>query len=221
LTAKQRDNTHSKQVIMEIVETQNPQNTKQLIQIAQIKTTLTEQEIFALIVELESENKLKFIKQTPQPKRLRKYIQSNYAIWYWITISIAVATPVAVFTIDENTYLLSFIRNVIGIIFVLFLPGYAFIKLLFPEKVPIPTNNENIDNIERFALSFGVSLALTPLVGLILNYTPWGIRLTPITICLLSLTVIFATAAIVREYHSKTELPITPPQTMDSPLIDQ
>lgn len=85
----------------------------------------------------------------------------------------------------------------------LFLPGYAFINALFPSKLPIHTSSENMDTIERAALSLGMSLAFTPIVGLILNYTPWGIRLTPITLSLLALTVIFATAAILRGYQTK------------------
>jgi uncharacterized membrane protein len=62
--------------------------------------------------------------------------------------------------------------------------------------LPQKTSSENLDTIERVALSLGMSLALTPIVGLILNYTPWGITLTPITLSLLALTVVFATAAI-------------------------
>ena len=61
-----------------------------------------------------------------------------------------------------------------------------------------------MDNIERVALSLGMSLALVPIVGLILNYTPWGIRLTPIPLSLLALTIIFATAALLREYQAKS-----------------
>ena len=62
-----------------------------------------------------------------------------------------------------------------------------------------------MDTIERVALGFGMSLALVPIVGLILNYTPWGIRLTPITLSLLALTVVFATAAVLREYQAKAQ----------------
>jgi uncharacterized membrane protein len=83
-----------------------------------------------------------------------------------------------------------------GTIFILFLPGYTFIKILFPKK--------ELDNIERVALSIGMSLALVPITGLILNYTPWGIRTNPITISLLALTTSLATAAIIREHQTKT-----------------
>jgi uncharacterized membrane protein len=49
-----------------------------------------------------------------------------------------------------------------------------------------------------------MSLALVPIVGLLLNYTPWGIRQTPIVLSLLTLTVIFATTGILREHQAKT-----------------
>jgi len=65
------------------------------------------------------------------------------------------------------------VRIVLGLLFVLFLPGYIFIAALFPKK-------GDLDSIERVALSFGLSIAIVPLIGLILNYTPWGIRLYPI-----------------------------------------
>ncbi len=59
------------------------------------------------------------------------------------------------------------LRQVLGLIFVLFLPGYAATAALFPE-------NDQIDGIERAALSFGLSIAIVPLIGLALNFTPWG-----------------------------------------------
>ena len=67
----------------------------------------------------------------------------------------------------------SLARQVLGLVFVLFLPGYAATAALFPE-------NEQIDAIERVALSFGLSIAIVPLIGLGLNFTSWGIRLEPI-----------------------------------------
>lgn len=67
----------------------------------------------------------------------------------------------------------SLARQVLGLVFVLFLPGYAATAALFPES-------DQIDGIERVALSFGLSIAIVPLIGLALNFTPFGIRLDPI-----------------------------------------
>lgn len=98
-----------------------------------------------------------------------------------------------------------YIRYVLGGVFVLWLPGYTFIKALYPTQVPIKTSSENLDTIERVVLSAGMSIALVPMVGLLLNYTPWGIRLTPVTLSLLGLTLTFALAAIIREYQTRVQ----------------
>jgi uncharacterized membrane protein len=74
---------------------------------------------------------------------------------------------------------------------VLFVPGYALIAALFPRKT-------DLEGIERVALSFGLSIAVVPLIGLLLNYTPWGIRLTPVVVSLAFFTLINAVAAYLR-----------------------
>ena len=83
------------------------------------------------------------------------------------------------------------IRIPLGLVTVLFLPGYALIAALFPRK-------DDIDSIERVALSFGLSIAVVPLIGLGLNYTPWGIRLVPVVISLCLFTVMMSVAAHLR-----------------------
>lgn len=88
------------------------------------------------------------------------------------------------------------VRILLGLPLVLFLPGYALIALLFPRK-------DDLDGIERVALSFGLSIAVVPLTGLALNYTPFGIRLSPVLFSLSVLTVALAIGAVLR----RAELP--------------
>ncbi len=83
------------------------------------------------------------------------------------------------------------VRIILGLPLVLFLPGYALIAALFPIK-------DDLDGIERVALSFGLSIAITPLLGLALNYTPFGIRLAPVLIVLSVFTISLAICAYVR-----------------------
>ncbi|RLG29374.1 hypothetical protein DRN97_11950, partial [Methanosarcinales archaeon] len=47
-------------------------------------------------------------------------------------------------------------------------------------------------------LSFGLSIAITPLLGLALNYTPFGIRLSPVLIVLSVFTIALAICAYIR-----------------------
>ena len=83
------------------------------------------------------------------------------------------------------------VRIILGLLLVLFLPGYSLIAALFPAK-------DDLDGIERIALSFGLSIAVVPLLGLALNYTPFGIRLVPILIVLSVFTISLAVVAGVR-----------------------
>ena len=46
--------------------------------------------------------------------------------------------------------------------------------------------------------SFGLSIAVVPLLGLALNYTPFGIRLVPVLVVLSVFTVSLAVVAGVR-----------------------
>jgi uncharacterized membrane protein len=82
-------------------------------------------------------------------------------------------------------------RIVVGALFVLFFPGYTLVSALFPRK-------KDLEVVEWIALSIGLSLAVTPLIGLVLNYTPWGIRLTPVTFSLLVFTLLMSIIAIYR-----------------------
>ncbi len=91
----------------------------------------------------------------------------------------------------------TFLRILFGVPLILFIPGYALIAALFPGI-------KDIDGIERVALSFGLSIAIVPLIGLALNYTPWGIRLDPIVTCL----AIFTLCMCLIAQYRRTQLPI-------------
>ena len=78
----------------------------------------------------------------------------------------------------------------------LFIPGYCLIAVLFPKK-------GDIGLLERVMLSIGLSIAIVPLIGLGLNFTPWGIRLEPV---LISITL-FTLAMIVVAQFRRAILP--------------
>ena len=80
------------------------------------------------------------------------------------------------------------VRIILGLLLVLFLPGYSLIAALFPGK----------DGIERIALSFKLSIPVVPRSGLALNYMPFGIRLVPVLLGLSLFTILLALVACVR-----------------------
>ena len=118
-----------------------------------------------------------------------RFLDDLIAIWL-ATIALLVAILLA----PNNPA-----RIVLGLPFVLFFPGYALIAALYPRR-------SDLDGVERVALSLGLSLAVVPLIGLVLNYTPWGIRLTPILVSLaLFIAVCSAFAVRQRMRHSAAE----------------
>ncbi|MGD0644629.1 MAG: DUF1616 domain-containing protein [Candidatus Bathyarchaeia archaeon] len=193
-----------KDLIIQTIKQEKTTTAKQLIALMQEHHAIPPEQTTTLLIELENENRLHFTKQKPPiPASTKEYIFSKQAAWYWTTIALVGVTMIAVFAIPESDVPLVYLRSALGVVFVLFLPGFAFIKALFPAKVPVKTSSEDMDTIVRLVLSIGMNLAFSPIVVLILNYTPWGIRLTPITLSLLALTVIFATAAILREHQTR------------------
>jgi uncharacterized membrane protein len=95
--------------------------------------------------------------------------------------------------VTPDVFPVNLTRWVLGSVFVLFLPGYSLLQLLFPK-------GSELDSLERFALDIGISLAVVPLIGLMLNFTPWGIRLVPIMISLAGFTIVMSIGAALRKY---------------------
>jgi hypothetical protein len=123
---------------------------------------------------------------------LASYLFNLENTWFWGTTVLVALTLLVVFTVDST--LLLYVRYVLGGIFILFLPGYLLISVLYPR-------GRELDELERLALSIGLSLAIVPLVGLVLNYTPWGITLTPIMVSLAFFAEALAFGALVRKYQ--------------------
>jgi len=90
------------------------------------------------------------------------------------------------------------VRYVLTLPLLLFIPGYCFIAALFPQV-------SDISLIERIALSFGFSFALVSLIGLVLNFTLWGIRLDPIVLSLTGFTLLMILVAYYRRSHLPVE----------------
>jgi len=199
-------NDVSAQTIIQIIEEKKPQNVNQLAILVHEQLHITEEQALDTILELQNQGKIKLESQIqPTTLNLTSYLRTNQALWFWITVVLALSALVAVFLVPENLAPWSYLRNIIGAVFVLWLPGYALIKALFPVNLPIKTSARDLNTIERIALSLGTSLAIVPLVGLVLNYTIWGVRLTPIVLILLTITLIFAVVAIVREHQAKSK----------------
>ena len=89
-------------------------------------------------------------------------------------------------------------RIILGLPFVLFFPGYTLILALYPRK-------GGIGGVERVALSFGSSIAVVPLIGMVLNYTRWGITLESVLYTTAAFIFIMSLVALLRRRRLSKE----------------
>jgi len=112
--------------------------------------------------------------------------RARWQQWPWVVGDIVVAVGLTL-----ATTLIALLAPSVGpariglsLAFVLFLPGYVLVAALYPRK-------GDLELVERLALSLGLSIAVVPLIGLGLNYSPWGIRLNP-TLAFVTLFIVLA-----------------------------
>jgi len=188
-------NVSIEQMVEETIKSRHPETVAELFKILrEKKPDLTREELVKIIEKLRDDEKIEL--QLPLP-RVGTYLEylgvKSENLWLYLVVAASIIVLLAVYVIP-NMYPLVVLRWIVGSILVLFLPGFVVIQALFPS-------GRELDGIERFALSVGLSIAITPLIGLLLNYTPWGIRLDPVVTSLFLFTLSVAFVATFRKYR--------------------
>jgi uncharacterized membrane protein len=107
---------------------------------------------------------------------------------------------IIVFMVPADQMPLAYVRYFFSLVFVLYIPGYGLIKALFPVRVPIETHSVMLDTIERAIISLALSLAISPIIGLVLYYTPWGLGFVQITLGIFLISIVLLTWAFFRDH---------------------
>ncbi len=117
--------------------------------------------------------------------------------WFWLIFWLTSISTLAIYIVP-NLFPLNVLRWVFGLLLIC-LPGYSTIKMLFPHS--------ELQFYERLALSIALSLAVIPIIGFILNFTPWGIRFLPVLGSLGAYTIVVAGVAAARNYLTIVQQP--------------
>jgi hypothetical protein len=202
LDDNQKEDERLAQIITKLIEKEKPHTVQQLLDLAMAETSRPEEDMVEQITRLQDKGMIK-LEETPRstPQTLSSYLGETEAYWYWTTIALSLATTLCVLTIAEDAHPLAYIRYVLGSVFILFLPGYGLTKALFPTHTPFQTSSKALDSAIRIALSIGLSLAIVPVMTLLLDYTTLGVRLTPILLSVLAVTLVSSTIGVAREHH--------------------
>ena len=189
-----------KEYIVQRIRAERPRTVRGLFGIIKLKSpiisrarAISEEDFVQIIKELEEDGVIELQLPVSKVDSYLSYLTVfDENLWFYLVALVATVTLLTIYVLPSN-YPIVAARWIVGSIFVLFLPGFVTIQTLFPE-------GKELGSIERFALTIGLSLAITPLIGLILNYTPWGIRLNPIVTALSMFTLGIGLVGTVRRY---------------------
>ena len=149
---------------MDIIRTHRCVNVKDVVNTLQaMDKSLTFEEIHDVINELKHDDKITLSEPRVEGSFLNYLANISRSSSFWLTVLVSMLTLTTIYLMPQ-TAPWSAIRLTSGTIFMLFIPGYALTWLLFPTR--------DTDGIELVALSIGLSFAVTPLIGLMLNYSP-------------------------------------------------
>lgn len=204
MTAEEKSQTEKEdepsiiaKAILEVVKEKHPENVGQLAELVYEKLRYPENKIVEEILQLQDKGKLVLKAPHISFSSFRDYLSSDESFWFWAIILATISSSVLAILIPENNYPLVFARYILGSALVLFLPGYSFLRAFQPKT--------KLSYLEELLFSIGVSIFFVFIVGLFLNFTPWGITTIPILICLSSITISTATIATFREYKNLKE----------------
>jgi hypothetical protein len=145
------------------------------------------------IYTLEKNNKLTLI--NPQyPKNFTNYLLSGYSLFFWIQLLFIVFFYFITYHFVYE-YPIVFIKYVSSFLFILYVPGYALLNAIYYKK-------DEIERVQKISYILAMSIVITAIIGLILNYSPWGINSYLYYLIASFVSIIFNIYGLYKKYHA-------------------
>ena len=141
---------------------------------------------------LWDEGKLRMEDPRP-PTSLLEYMKSVHGVWFLGILALVACSFLLIYSLPPYEMLL-YTRYLVGSILILYAPGYVLVEALYFRK-------GDLDDLERLVLSIGLSLALVPLISLVLSYSPWGVRLESVFVAISSFTLLMGVVVASRRFN--------------------
>ena len=127
--------------------------------------------------------------------------------WLEIIVLFTILTMVTVYLVPSDSPP-SAIRFVLGFVFVVFLPGYCLVNILF-------LGSNRLDPVEMAVLSVALSFGIAGLVGLFLGLSPIRISFESITVSLTVIVLVLAVVAFVRKTRETVTVEAPPTEQVN------
>lgn len=146
-----------------------------------------------MITETQEEKILSPVKRKKSVNKPRKHFKLSM---HGDLILLDLLSVFTIVSFNMSLPFTSLIHYVVGLFYILLLSGYSVQAVLFPDK-------KSLGKKERLGLSFAISLPISSIIGLVLNYTKYGISITSLLLPLVILTLIISIYAHIRRNRVK------------------
>lgn len=183
------------QLVASAIEDKNCRKIGDIVRVVrETDKTITIKEVISTIEHLKLEKKITTSEPESEQDRLsvpKPILNLKVLNSFRLLIAVTSLTLICAYILPQEMPW-NVIRALTGSVFVLFLPGFYLLQFLFPSKI--------MDTIERLAVSVGISLAIVPLIGLLLNFTPFGVTLNSVIV---SMSIFSISLAFGASYKNK------------------
>jgi uncharacterized membrane protein len=188
--------------IIRLIKTKSFENAKELVDEIEKCFGLTEDKTMSILMDLEKEHRIRFdsidFSSEKRVTHSRTCIFSNKFTWFWVSLSMITTGLITIFLPTSPPFI--YMRYIFCFFFPFFLPGYLFVKALFPNVMHSKLSSTTLE-VERLILIIGLSLTIISFLAIILNYTPWGVQITSLTLGVLLITIVCAIIAFARQFY--------------------
>lgn len=133
----------------------------------------------------------------PVTRLLYWNLEMEVQIWKYRDLALLIAlTCLTIISVAVPVLSQTLLRSVLGVLFVLFAPGYALVSALFQP-------NSDLNLLDRLAISFGLSIAAIIIMGFGLSFTPLRLNGTDLLLSLSGLVFFCCIIAFYRRYASQ------------------
>ena len=129
-------------VILDILETKQPRNVKELVQLVQEQVDTTPEDIEKEVKNLHRKELVSIEETTRHKENFSSFLSPIKSRWFWIVIGLSLLSFVSILFFPETGTPLSYVRYIFAFVLVAFLPGYCLSETLFPRE-------DALDVIER------------------------------------------------------------------------
>ena len=177
-----------------VIRENHPRTVGQLAQGMKKLAIVDDDDLVIIIKRMAHEGSIKLARPDYSHETLIDYfLTPTLSDWFWVSCLITVLT-VLFLRFAPNLSSLVILRWALGSIFVLYLPGYALMRFLLP-------NRSEMDATEKYTLNVVASFTVTALLGVFLEFAEVGLTLLSVTTSVAVFALFFITVAAIRDHQ--------------------